>query len=120
LPDLVIILGLTMIAASVRWLPSGGMTSVNHASLPFSQRLADSALHIALPAAALITSMAPIVVLHARAALAAVLNEPFVLSARAAGIHRFRLLLRHALPVASNPLITLAGFSIGALLNAGF
>src|SRR5262245_33258701 len=54
LPDLVIILGLTMIASSTQWFPSGGMTSVNHASLRFSERLADSALHLALPIAALV------------------------------------------------------------------
>jgi peptide/nickel transport system permease protein len=29
-----------------------------------------------------------------------------------------RLLLRHVLPVAANPLITLAGFSVGTLLSS--
>jgi peptide/nickel transport system permease protein len=46
------------------------------------------------------------------------MNAPFALSARAHGVPRLRLLFRHLLPVALNPLISLFGFSLGTLLSA--
>jgi peptide/nickel transport system permease protein len=46
------------------------------------------------------------------------LQSPFVTAARAAGIPFRRVLLRHALPLAANPLISLAGLSIGTLMSS--
>jgi peptide/nickel transport system permease protein len=59
----------------------------------------------------------PLVVRHVRAAMAGVLDAPFLLAARGHGIRRRRLLYRYALPAAANPLISLFGFSIGTLLS---
>ncbi|MEE8368309.1 MAG: ABC transporter permease, partial [Thermoanaerobaculia bacterium] len=42
---------------------------------------------------------------------------PLIRAFRALGVRRARLLFRHALPVAANPLITLLGLSIGTLLS---
>jgi peptide/nickel transport system permease protein len=50
--------------------------------------------------------------------MAEALDAPFALAARAHGIPRRRLLFRHVLPAAMNPLITLFGFSLGTLLSA--
>ena len=49
--------------------------------------------------------------------MAGVLGAPFLRAARGHGISRLRLLYRYALPAAANPLISLFGFSIGALLS---
>ena len=54
---------------------------------------------------------------HTRAAVAEALDMPFVRAARAHGIAPARLLFRHALPAAVNPVITLLGFSLGGLLS---
>jgi peptide/nickel transport system permease protein len=62
--------------------------------------------------------MLPILVRHVRAAMVEAMDAPFALSARAHGIPRLRLLFRHLLPAALNPLISLFGFSLGALLSA--
>jgi peptide/nickel transport system permease protein len=45
------------------------------------------------------------------------LNAPFIQAARGHGITQWRLLLRHALPAAANPLITLFGISVATLLS---
>jgi peptide/nickel transport system permease protein len=45
------------------------------------------------------------------------LNATFISAARGHGIPQWRLLLRHALPAAANPLITLFGFSLATLLS---
>jgi peptide/nickel transport system permease protein len=47
-----------------------------------------------------------------------VMDSPFALSARAQGIPPGRLLYRHLLPAAVNPLVSLFGLSIGTLLSA--
>ena len=46
------------------------------------------------------------------------LESPFIRAARGHGIPRSRLLWRYALPVASNPLISLLGFSVATMLSA--
>jgi peptide/nickel transport system permease protein len=119
LPDLLAVLGLTVAASSTGWLPVGGMTSPDQAAMGAGERFADLARHLAVPGAALVLGIMPLLLLHARAALSDVLCAPFIAAARANGIPRLRLLLRHALPAAANPLITLAGFSLGTLLSVG-
>jgi peptide/nickel transport system permease protein len=46
------------------------------------------------------------------------MDSPFALAARAHGIPHRRLLFRHLLPAALNPLISLFGLSLGTLLSA--
>jgi len=54
---------------------------------------------------------------HVRSAMLEVLTAPFIIATRGHGIPRARILLRHALPAAANPLISLLGVSIGTLLS---
>src|SRR5436305_11882137 len=106
-----------MLAVQSRWLPAGGMAAVGAESLPFAARLWDLARHMILPVSILVLSAQPILVRHIRAAVAENLHEGFVHAAEAHGISRSRLLWRYALSAAANPLISLFGFSIGALLS---
>lgn len=117
IPDLGLALGLLVLAVRTGWFPSGGMTSVDFAILSPLQKLRDLALHAALPVAALVLSALPLLVRHVRAAMADVLDAPFLLAAQGHGVPKRRLLYRYALPAAANPLISLFGFSMGALLS---
>jgi peptide/nickel transport system permease protein len=117
LPDLVLALGLLVLAVRSGWFPAGGQVSVGFESMPPLQRLRDIALHMALPVLALVLSALPMLVRHVRAAVAEVLDAPFLRAARGHGIPARRLLYRYALRAAANPLISLLGFSIGALLS---
>ena len=45
------------------------------------------------------------------------LDSPFIRAARGHGISRHRILFRHALPVAINPIVSLFGFSLASLLS---
>ncbi|HWZ98221.1 MAG TPA: ABC transporter permease [Candidatus Dormibacteraeota bacterium] len=117
IPDIALALGFLLIAVQTRWFPAGGMASVGAESLPFANRLWDLAQHMFLPATILVLIAQPILVRHIRAAVADVLGEGFIRAAEAHGIPRSRLLWRYALPAAANPLISLFGFSIGALLS---
>ncbi len=52
----------------------------------------------------------------ARSSLLETLNAPFMVAAEARGIGRNRRLLRHAVPNAAIPLVTLIGLSLGGLI----
>jgi len=93
------------------------MTSGDLEALSPVNKLRDLARHMTLPVIALVLSSLPLLVRHVRAAVADVLDAPFLLAAQGHGIPRRRLLYRYALPAAANPLISLFGLSIGALLS---
>jgi peptide/nickel transport system permease protein len=117
LPDLVLTLGLLILAVGSGWFPTGGITSVDFESFSLLGRLGDILRHMTLPVVALVFSALPILVRHVRAAVAEVLGAPFLRAAESHGIPRRRLLYRYALRAAANPLISLFGFSVGALLS---
>ena len=111
-PDLLLALGLMMLAVRTGALPAGGMHSAD------ASGLGDLAKHLILPAAVLVVGALPILVRHVRASVLEVLGTPYIQAARAHGIPPARLLFRHVLRAASNPLISLAGFWAGTLLSA--
>jgi peptide/nickel transport system permease protein len=78
----------------------------------------DLAAHLVLPVAVLVLGSLPILLRHTRAAVLEVLDSPYVRAARGHGISPWRILFRHALPAAINPLVSLFGFSLGSLLSA--
>ena len=117
IPDLALALGLLVLAVRTGWFPTGGMTSLDFQSLSLGGKVRDLVLHMALPVAALVFSALPLLLRHVRAAVAEVLGAPFVLAAKGHGIPRRTLLYRYALRAAANPLISLFGFSVGALLS---
>lgn len=117
IPDLALALGLLVFAVRTDRFPTGGMTSLDFESLPLAGKLRDLAMHMMLPVAALVLSTLPLLIRHVRAAVVEVLNAPFMLAAKGHGIPRRTLLYRYALRAAANPLISLFGFSIGALLS---
>ncbi len=117
-PDILLALVLLLIALRTRWLPVGGMTSLNFAELTPAMKILDVLLHLALPVAVLVLGSLPVMIRHVRATMVETLKSPFAHAARAHGISRQRLLFRHVLPAASNPLISLFGLSIAGLLSA--
>src|SRR5260370_10928118 len=117
IPDLAVALGLLVIAVKSGWFPTGGMASVDFAILSRLNKLRGLELHVILPVSALVLSSLPLLIRHVRAAMADVLNAPFLLAADGHGIPRHTLLYRYALPAAVNPLLSLFGFSIGVLLS---
>jgi peptide/nickel transport system permease protein len=117
IPDVLLGLLLLLFAARTGWFPTGGMASVDALHPSFAERLQDVALHLFLPVVALALGAVPLLVRHVRSAMLVVLNSPFIEAARSHGIRKWRLVYRHALPAAMNSLISLLGYSIGALLS---
>jgi peptide/nickel transport system permease protein len=116
-PDVVIALALLLVAVRTGWFPAGGMTSIAHEQMSGVARAWDVASHVALPAAALVLGILPVLVRHVRASVADILESPFVRAARGHGIPERRVLFRHVLPAAANPLVSLFGLSLAGLLS---
>jgi peptide/nickel transport system permease protein len=117
-PDLVLFLAILLLAARTGWFPTGGMVSTTFADLTSWGQARDIAQHLFLPALGLAIATLPALVRHIRSAMIEVLEAPFIRAARAHGISELRVLLRYALPVAANPLISLFGFSVATMLSA--
>jgi peptide/nickel transport system permease protein len=111
IPELLLALILVVFAVETGWLPAGGMHT------PGSQSADDTLRHMVIPVGVLVLGMLPVLIRHVRSAVADCLDSPFALAARAHGIPRRRLLFRHVLPAALNPLVSLFGFSLGTLLS---
>jgi peptide/nickel transport system permease protein len=115
-----IILGLLLLLCAVRigGFAAGGMVAANFEDLSFLAKCRDLAAHFCLPVLALTLGLLPLLLSQVRAAMVQVLDAPFILASRAHGIPSYRLLVRHALPAAANPLISLFGLSSGLLLSS--
>ena len=112
-PDILLALLGLLLAAHTGLLPVGGMRS---ATGPGST--ADLLRHLILPAATLAMLVAPPVFRHVRAAMLEATHATSVAGARARGVPPPALVFGHALKLAANPLVTLAGLSIASLLSA--
>ena len=117
IPDIALALGFLEVAVRTGWFPPGGMVSLNFDSLTVFQQARDLLWHLVLPVSVLILVAQPLLIRHVRAAIREALGSGYVRAAQAHGISRVRILWRYALPGAANPLISLFGFSLGALLS---
>jgi peptide/nickel transport system permease protein len=117
IPDLVLALGLLILAVRTGWFPTGGLVSVGFDELSPLHKLRDLASHMTLPVVALVLASLPMLVRHVRASVAEVLDAPFLRAARSHGIPQRKLLYGYALRAAANPLVSLFGFSVGTLLS---
>ncbi len=106
-------LGLVMVlvfAVSLGWLPSGGFT-------PFLQSPTEWLRGMILPALTLGLVQVGFIARMARASMLDTLGQDYVRTADAKGLAKLRVVLRHALPNAMIPILTVIGIVSGALLG---
>ena len=101
-----------LFAVRLHWLPSGGM----HSAVG-STGVVDLVRHLILPAATLGALLIALVVRVTRAAMIDVLQEEYVTAARARGLPERRIVLRHALPNALRPAVTVLTGDLGLVLT---
>ena len=111
-PELLLAIMLLALAVQTGCLPAGGRNT------PGETGFGDTLRHLIIPVTVLTVGLMPVLVRHVRTSVAEAMDAPFALAARAHGIPARRLLLRHLLPAALNPLTQLFGFSLGTLLSA--
>lgn len=106
-------LGILLILSLSIWVPvfpSSGYASPIAAPLDFLR-------HLVLPALTLGAALAAATMRMTRATMLEVLRADYVRTAKAKGLAENTVVLRHALPNAQIPIITLVGIQIGQLLG---
>jgi peptide/nickel transport system permease protein len=98
-------------------LPLQGLTSVDFDTYPWWGKVLDIARHLVLPTIALGLFSVGGLMRYMRNYLLEVLKSDFVKTARAKGLAERRVIYRHAVRNAINPLVTLFGFELGGLLS---
>jgi ABC-type dipeptide/oligopeptide/nickel transport system permease component len=74
-------------------------------------------VHLVLPAAVIGVRSAALIARMTRSALLEVLNQDFIRTARAKGLDRYRVVLRHAMRNAAIPVVTIVGLDVAYLLG---
>ncbi len=95
---------------NLKWLPPLGYVE-------FTKDPVQNLKSMVLPAVSLSLPLAAVLMRNTRSATLEVLNQDYVRVARAKGLKASRVLLRHVLPNASLPILTVAGIQIAALLG---
>ena len=108
---------LLIFAVKTGWFPVGGLTSYNFSDLNFFEKTLDIAHHLVLPVTVLFTISIAGLQRQMRANMLDVLDSDYVKFARAKGLSEFKIIFKHALRNAINPLITLLGFEFAGLLS---
>ena len=104
-------------AVKTGWVPVGGLTTYNFNELGFWGKFTDIARHLILPSIVLFTISLSGLQRQMRANMLEVLDSDYVKFARAKGLSEWRVLFKHALRNAINPMITLLGFEFAGLLS---
>jgi peptide/nickel transport system permease protein len=106
-------LGLTLFflfAVQFGWLPSGGFVSPETSFVGWLRS-------IAMPACTLAAVHVGFIARMTRASMLEVLNQDFMRTADAKGLPRLDIVLRHGLPNALVPILTIVGIVAGGLLG---
>ena len=120
IPEILSGLLLLMLAARTGWFPVGGMRSIDYDEMSAFGQFLDIAHHLALPA--LVVGLIPLAgrMRQMRGNLLDVLRLDYVTTARSKGLDERVVIMKHALRNALNPMITLFGYTLGALVSGSF
>ena len=108
---------LLIFAVKSGWFPVGGLTSYNFSDLNFFGKIADISKHLILPVTVLFTLSLAGLQRQMRANMLDVLDSDYIKFARAKGLSETKIIFKHALRNAINPMITLLGFEFAGLLS---
>ena len=104
-------------AVKTAWFPVGGLTSYDFNEMSFCGKIMDLSKHLVLPVIVLFTISLSGLQRQMRANMLEVLDSDYVKFARAKGLSEGKVIFKHALRNAINPMITLLGFEFAGLLS---
>jgi peptide/nickel transport system permease protein len=103
---------LAILAVQLRWLPTGGISTLGYSPWDLGDRLR----HLLLPAVVLGTGSLAVFARYTRTEVLDVLGQDYVRTARAKGLQEWLVLFRHAVRNALIPVVTVLGGSLPTLL----
>ena len=117
IPSFFFALLLLIFAVKTGWFPTGGLTSYNHSEMTIWGKIVDILHHLVLPVVVLFTISLSGLQRQMRGNLLDVLQSDYVKFARAKGLSETKVIYKHALRNAINPMVTLLGFEFASLLS---
>ena len=120
IPEVLLALLALMFAAYTGWFPIGGSQSAMYDLMSPVEKFLNRCHHLVLPVAVLAASELAGIMRQMRSNLLDTLRAEFVTTARAKGLAEGWVVYRHAVRNAINPLLTLFGYSLAALLSGAF
>jgi peptide/nickel transport system permease protein len=99
------------------WLPIGGRTSVNFTQMTWIARRINIIWHMIIPVFVIGTGAMAGLTRIMRANMLEIMNQQYIVTARAKGQSEKKVVFRHALRNAINPMITILGFQIAGILG---
>ncbi|MEI9864190.1 MAG: ABC transporter permease [Limisphaerales bacterium] len=120
IPDVLLSLLALLFAASTGWFPVGGAQSALHDLMTPAEQFWDFAHHLILPALVLAAADLAGIMRQMRSCLLDTLRAEYLTAARARGLGEGWVIYKHALRNAINPLLTIFGYSLAALLSGAF
>lgn len=116
-PSFVLALLLAVLAVRTGWFPLGGIHGDNFAQLNLMGKVLDVAHHLILPATVLIIGSLVSLQRQMRGNLLDVLGAEYIRTARAKGLPENKVIYKHAVRTAINPLITMMGYEFAGMLG---
>ncbi len=114
-PGFVLAIMMLLFALATGWFPIGGLTSSFYDELNIFGKLLDLIRHLFLPVFILIIGGMVALQRQMRGNLLDVLNEDYIRTARAKGLNEHKVIYKHALRNAINPLVTILGYEFSNL-----
>ena len=106
------------VASHTTWLPTGGVRDPIYFDMMSPlEKTWDLFRHLLIPISVLVASSVAGLVRLMRGNMLDVLKLPYVTTARAKGLSEFKVIYKHALRNAVNPMITIFGYQLSGLLS---
>ena len=123
-PIFVLAVGLQLLLAvylekwtGVKFFFNAGMNSVNYGELSFGARIGDTLAHLALPAVSIALISIAGYSRYQRASMLDVLHSDYLRTAKAKGLSKRTVIVKHALRNALIPIVTLVSLDVAAVLG---
>ena len=104
-------------SVNLGWFPTSQTRSMNYEDLTFIGKMLDRAWHLVLPVFVMGIAGAAGTARYMRSRLLEVLNEEYIIAARARGFREKTVIMKHALRNAMIPIVTIYGMSLPFLLG---
>lgn len=117
MPAFLLAFMLMVVALATKLLPIGGLTSADFSERDALGQFLDIAHHLIIPVTVLTCISLAGIQRQVRSNLLDVLRADYVRTARAKGLPENKVIYKHALRNAINPLITILGFEFSSLLS---
>ena len=117
LPTFFIAFLLLYMATLVDWLPAGGLTSSNYKQLSSPGKVLDYLWHMIIPVAVMVLASIAGMMRLMRGNMLEVKRAQYITTARAKGLSERKVIFKHMLRNAINPMITIFGYQLSGLLS---